>query len=88
MELCFLYYCMYPSLSVPGITSALVLAWMGLLSFSQLRVGGGKPVASQESDTKLLTTTVKVSGFGPMIVGGTNKEKETETFKVPVSEIS
>lgn len=77
-------YWMCLCLSVPGMTSALVLARMGLLSFSQLRVGGGKPVASQERDTKLLTTTVNVSGFCPMMVGGTNEGKRQ---KVSVSEM-
>lgn len=58
---------------------------MGLLSFSQLRTGGGKPLASQERDTKLLTTTVSASGFGPMMVGGTDEGEKTETFKGTVS---
>lgn len=61
-------------LSAPGIMSALELAWMEPLSFSQLKVGGGKPVASQERDTKLFTTTVTLSGLTPMIVGGTERK--------------
>lgn len=48
---------------------------MGPLSFSQLKVGGGKPVASQERDTKLFTTTVTVSGLRPIMVGGTERKK-------------
>lgn len=47
---------------------------MGPFSFSQLKVGGGKPVASQERDTKLFTTTVTVSGFRPIMVGGTKSK--------------
>lgn len=51
--------CVY---TAPGMMSAFVLASTGLLSFSQLREGGGKPVASQLSDTKLFNTTVTFSG--------------------------
>lgn len=61
-------------LTVPGMIRALALAWMGPFSFSQLKVGGGKPVASQERDTKLFTTTVTVSGFRPIMVGGTKSK--------------
>ena len=50
---------------------------MGPLSFSQLKVGGGKPTASQERDTKLFTTTVTVSGFRPIMVGGTERKRIT-----------
>lgn len=52
---------------------------MGPWSLSQLRVGGGKPVASQERDTKLFTTTVTVSGLGPMMVGGTERKRARNT---------
>lgn len=61
-------------LTVPGMIRALALAWMGPFSFSQLKVGGGKPVASQERDTKLFTTTATVSGFRPIMVGGTKSK--------------
>ena len=50
---------------------------MGPRSFSQLKVGGGKPVASQERDTKLFTTAVTVSGLRPIMVGGTERKKKT-----------
>lgn len=55
----------------PGIMRALVFAWTGSLSFSQLRVGGGNPVTSQVSEMKLFITTVKFSKSTPMIEGGT-----------------
>lgn len=70
-------------LTVPGMIRALALAWMGPFSFSQLKVGGGKPVASQERDTKVFTTTDTVSGFRPRMVGATkNKAKWKYIFTV------
>lgn len=62
-------------LVVPGMISALGLPWMRPRSFNQLKVGGGKPVASHDTDTKLFTTTVTFSGLRPIIVGGTERRK-------------
>lgn len=56
---------------IPGMIRALLLACTGFLSFSQLRVGGGKPVASQLRETKLFTTTIAFSSFTPTMEGGT-----------------
>lgn len=52
-----------------------MLAWTGPLSFSQLRVGGGKPVASHDRETKLLSTTFTLSGLEPRMMGGTEWKK-------------
>lgn len=59
---------------------------MGPLSFSQLKVGGGKPVASQDRDTKLFTTTFTLSGFKPMMDGGTIGEEEDYSVVIKLSE--
>lgn len=52
----------------------------GPLSLSQLRVGGGKPVASHDRETKLLSTTFTLSGLEPRMTGGTErKDRKTQS---------
>lgn len=67
---------MHPMLTIPGSMRAFVLVWTGPLSFSQLKVGGGKPVASHDRETKLFTTTFTLSAFKPMMMGGTKRKKK------------
>lgn len=43
--------------------------------FSQVRLGGGIPVASQAKVTGLLMVSTTLSSAGPSILGGTEKKK-------------
>ncbi len=44
--------------------------------FSQARLGGGIPVASQAKVTGLLMVSTTLSSAGPSILGGTDERKK------------
>lgn len=63
---------------VPGKMSMLVLECRGVPSLSQVRLGGGKAVASHVKEKKLFITTVMFSVLKPTILGGTVQQSEAQ----------